>query len=56
MENSQATHKIDDLSRILIPKELRNALSWNIGESIQMSIIQENGIATLQLSKNCTEQ
>ena len=34
MENS--INKIDDLGRVLIPKEIREIIGWRIGDSLQL--------------------
>ena len=50
MENNYPIHKIDDLGRVLIPKEVRVALGWEVGNSLALKV--EDGTLVLV----CIEQ
>jgi len=42
-------HKIDDLGRILLPKELRKELGWDIGDIL--SLCPVSGTVVMSLEK-----
>jgi len=46
MENDYGVRTIDDLSRVLIPSELRKKLGWNTGT--KLSIIEKDGMVILR--------
>ena len=50
METNYPVHKIDDLGRVLIPKEIRATLGWNVGNSLSLKV--EDGTLVLV----CIEQ
>jgi len=43
-------HKIDDLGRILIPKQLRTELGASTGDTLVISY--EDGVATIRLGES----
>jgi len=42
-------HKIDDLGRVLLPKELRKELCWDIGDTL--SLCRVSGVMVVSLGK-----
>jgi len=47
MANEMYKHKIDDLGRVLLPKELRKAVGWEIGDTL--SLCKVSGTIVLSL-------
>ena len=50
MENAKFAHTIDELGRIILPKELRESIGWRVGDKIEISQNSKNGL-TLQLAE-----
>ena len=50
MNNHTTTHKIDELGRILIPKEVRLALEWITGDSLEVVVNIKEGTVVLKPS------
>jgi len=44
MENTKFIRTIDELGRIVVPKELREAMGWKEGDKIEMSPNSENSL------------
>ena len=55
MENLNAIRKIDELSRIILPKEFMKDMGWNIRDSLLMTYNTQSGIATLKLHEKAYE-
>jgi len=55
MENLDAIRKIDELGRIILPKEFMKDMSWNIRDSLLMTYNIQSGIATLKLHEKAPE-
>ena len=54
MTKEKFLHKIDDLGRILLPKELREDLGWDIADTI--SLVRVSGTVVISLEeKSITE-
>jgi len=49
MANEMYKHKIDDLGRVLLPKELRSTLGWDIGDTL--SLCRVSGTIVLSLEE-----
>jgi len=49
MTNEKYNHKIDDLGRLLLPKELRSILGWEIGDTL--SLCRVSGTIVLSLEE-----
>jgi len=50
MESTNPKHKIDDLGRVLIPKDVRAIMQWETGDNLEVVANPENGTVTLSLS------
>jgi len=50
MSNEAYRHKIDDLGRVLLPKELRSTVGWEIGDTL--SLCRVSGTIVLSLEEN----
>ena len=48
MESNNSINKIDDLGRVLIPKEIRETIGWKIGGSLQLIPNPEDGTLILK--------
>jgi len=49
MVNVEHKHKIDDLGRVLLPKELRSTVGWEIGDTL--SLCRVSGTIVLSLEE-----
>jgi len=49
MANQEYKHKIDDLGRVLLPKELRQAAGWEIGDTL--SLCRVSGTIVLSMEE-----
>jgi AbrB family looped-hinge helix DNA binding protein len=49
------TRKMDDLGRISIPKEVRNAMGWNSQDEIEMTFTSDNKIILSKHFPNYTD-
>ena len=47
MEHVNATRKIDELGRVVLPSELRKKLQWDTGDSV--SVIEKDGDVIFKL-------
>jgi len=54
MANEMYKHKIDDLGRILLPKELRSTLGWEIDDTL--SLCRVSGTIVLSLEEGDTSE
>jgi len=50
MAKEEHKHKIDDLGRVLLPKELRQAVGWSIGDTL--SLCHVSGTIVLSMEEN----
>jgi len=49
MAKESFSHMIDDLGRVLLPKELRNELGWDTGDTL--SLCSVNGTVVMSIEK-----
>jgi len=48
MTNEKYNHKIDDLGRVLLPKELRSTLGWEIGDTLSLCRVSDTIVLSLE--------
>jgi len=53
MQGVAVDRKIDELGRIILPKDIRQRANWETGDSLSVSYDQETQTATLKLNEKC---
>jgi len=48
MAKEEYRHKIDDLSRVLLPKELRSTVGWEIGDVLSLCSVSGTIVLSLE--------
>jgi len=48
MAKEKHKHKIDDLGRVLLPKELRKAVGWDIGDTLSLCHVSDTLVLSLE--------
>ena len=52
MTKEKHVHKIDDLGRVLLPKELRTEMCWDIGDTLSLSRVSGAVVISLEEREN----
>ena len=52
MTKENYLHKIDDLGRVLLPKELRKELDWDISDTLSLCRVGSTIVMSLEENKS----